>query len=195
MLSFECQIFPNETYNHIYSAKKKSPDYNRRYSDQTVNVLFAGNCTGEYFGSGPVCRCQEAMRYFVSQLSHHFDWFIFLDDDVFIRPFSFFYLLQSILPQNEYTPLFDRLNELINQPLSLSRSIKNNTLLQLGQKPLALLSSSRYRGFESSTAWKGTDPNSYEVNTSNCSVSGVHDFAFAQPVILNRCFRLNAYLG
>ena len=27
------------------------------------NVLLARNCTGEYFGYGPTCRCQEAMRY------------------------------------------------------------------------------------------------------------------------------------
>lgn len=26
------------------------------------NVLLARNCTGEYFGYGPTCRCQEAMR-------------------------------------------------------------------------------------------------------------------------------------
>lgn len=59
-------------------------------------ALYIGNCTGEYFGSGPTCRCQETIRYFLVNKDSHFknvQWFIFQDDDIYLRP----YALQNFL--------------------------------------------------------------------------------------------------
>jgi hypothetical protein len=57
--------------------------------DSRFNYLFTGNCTGEYFGIGPTCRCQEAMRYFYTSPSlAHTSWFIFIDDDIYFRPYA-----------------------------------------------------------------------------------------------------------
>jgi hypothetical protein len=48
------------------------------------------NETGEYYGLGPTCRCQETMRYYyyLNDIHKSFDWFIFMDDDIYIRPYS-----------------------------------------------------------------------------------------------------------
>ena len=72
-----------------------------RNSNQKVSVAWSGNCTGEYFGIGPTCRCQEAMRYFYynsyTDKKTKRNWFIFIDDDIYIRP----YALTSFLEQYE----------------------------------------------------------------------------------------------
>ena len=59
-----------------------------------LSVLFVGNCTGEYFGYGPVCRCQESLRYFLTREQHA--WFAFMDDDLYLRPHSLLALLGDI---------------------------------------------------------------------------------------------------
>jgi hypothetical protein len=67
-------------------------------------ALYVGNCTGEYFGSGPTCRCEEAIRYFLNHEQTTFrevKWMIFMDDDVYLRPFAF----SSFLSQFENTHL------------------------------------------------------------------------------------------
>jgi hypothetical protein len=63
------------------------------------NVLYTGNCTGEYFGIGPTCRCQESMRYFNQEpsMSRH-EWFIFIDDDIHFRPHSLRAMLSGFHP-------------------------------------------------------------------------------------------------
>lgn len=69
--------------------------------DKTVNVLYTGNCTGEYFGIGPTCRCQEAMRFFLThQETSKAEWFIFMDDDIYYRPYSLVSMLYA-LQQNQ----------------------------------------------------------------------------------------------
>ena len=59
---YSCRIFSHE---HKYPTN----DHN-----EMVRILWMGNCTGEYFGIGPVCRCQEAMRYFYNNLMHSHEW-------------------------------------------------------------------------------------------------------------------------
>ena len=89
----------------------------------TANILWVGNCTGEYFGIGPTCRCQESMRYYLGSADPSLRstrWFIFMgkpplailccppsrlchphyrrptrppDDDLYIRPYSLLALL------------------------------------------------------------------------------------------------------
>ena len=41
-----------------------------------LKVLVSRNCTGEYFGMGPTCRCQESMRFYFLSLSkyYQYDW-------------------------------------------------------------------------------------------------------------------------
>lgn len=81
-----------------------------------MNVLFVGNCTGEYFGIGPACRYQETARYFLSHAGMRnykqgaiakphigkfkdVEWFLFIDDDLYIRPYSLMSMLKT-LPQS-----------------------------------------------------------------------------------------------
>jgi len=45
---------------NLTSAMKFSAEFTGTILE--FNVLLARNCTGEYFGYGPTCRCQEAMR-------------------------------------------------------------------------------------------------------------------------------------
>ncbi len=61
------------------------------------NVLWTANCTGEYFGLGPTCRCQEAMRYFnTAPPLHSAEWFVFTDDDVHLRPHAVVSMLNEL---------------------------------------------------------------------------------------------------
>jgi hypothetical protein len=85
------------------------------------HALFIGNCTGEYFGIGPTCRCQEAMRWFYnSPAMAAVEWFIFIDDDIYFRP----YALRELL-----FPTSARLD------------------VEMYQHPMALVSAEQYRGF------------------------------------------------
>lgn len=61
-----------------------------------VNVLLTANCTGTYFGLGPTCRCEESMRFFwtASRFST-VQWFMFIDDDVYIRPLPLMTMLSG----------------------------------------------------------------------------------------------------
>ena len=71
----------------------------RSYSNATaptLQVLYMGNCTGEYFGIGPTCRCQESMRYFLSHFVNSTRWFMFMDDDVYVRPHSLRRMLELV---------------------------------------------------------------------------------------------------
>jgi len=72
--------------------------------------LFAANCTGEYYGIGPTCRCQEAMRYFSfssppSLNMSTAEWFIFMDDDLYVQPFLLLALLSRFHAQEDAVAL------------------------------------------------------------------------------------------
>jgi hypothetical protein len=63
------------------------------------NVLLARNCTGEYFGYGPTCRCQEAMR---CNTIHVSSYALPIQHPFRVRTLTsrhcWFLLLQQILP-------------------------------------------------------------------------------------------------
>ncbi len=84
----------NETVLYRCNEDAKPP---KRNISTTLKVLWIGNCTGEYFGVGPSCRCQESMRYYMTA-NHlkHTQWFLFMDDDVYIRPYSLTSFLNSL---------------------------------------------------------------------------------------------------
>ena len=69
-------------------------------AEREANVLWVGNCTGEYFGIGPTCRLQETMRWYVrSPASAHLSgtkWFIFIDDDLYLRPWGLVSFLAKV---------------------------------------------------------------------------------------------------
>ena len=97
------------------------------------NVLFTANCTGEYFGMGPTCRCQEAMRYYMTEPSlAKVDWFLFLDDDTYIRPYSLVALLNRLESANG-----DGIHKIQSD------------------QPIALVSPANLRNFDFSKGWKG----------------------------------------
>jgi hypothetical protein len=82
------------------------------------DALWAGNCTGEYFGIGPTCRCQEAMRFYeTSPALSDTEWMIFMDDDIYYRPFA----LETVL---------SRLAQ------------------EKGKSSIAVVSANRYRSFQ-----------------------------------------------
>lgn len=79
----------HETLNQYHQEKQRG-----------IHVLYTSQCKGSYFGIGPTCRCQEAMRYYYTEQSifAQTEWFLFMDDDVYLRPFGlqyFLYLLQQ----------------------------------------------------------------------------------------------------
>lgn len=72
--------------------------YNTQPNNQSFQALYIGNCTGEYFGSGPTCRCQESMRYFLHHTTRFegVPWFMFIDDDIYLRPYVFIRLMDKL---------------------------------------------------------------------------------------------------
>jgi len=72
-------------------------------AEREANVLWVGNCTGEYFGIGPTCRLQETMRWYVrSPAAAHLSatkWFIFIDDDLYLRPWGLVSFLAKVSSQ------------------------------------------------------------------------------------------------
>lgn len=116
----------NASPKSSYNSKKKDSNANGYATESRyLNALWTGNCTGEYFGFGPTCRCQESLRYLY--YSHKFKdvtWFAFMDDDVYVRPPSLLAMLNQF-PSN-------------SKPNSSA---------------VALISSSIYRGFGFSKFW------------------------------------------
>ena len=76
-------------YRDVVSVWNCSLPYARPASHPRLwlHVLMAHACTGEYFGAGPTCRAEEAMlAYLQLPTLQHTSWFIFIDDDVYMRP-------------------------------------------------------------------------------------------------------------
>ena len=110
---------PKASYNSKIDSNANGYATESKY----LNALWTGNCTGEYFGFGPTCRCQESLRYlYYSPKFKDVNWFVFMDDDVYIRPPS----------------LLSMLNQFPSKPSSAA---------------VALISSSIYRGFGFSKFW------------------------------------------
>ena len=117
---YTCPIYEVESHYKTGDSNDKSKLQSQALLYE-FNALWTGNCTGEYFGYGPTCRCQESMRYFYTDPSFKSkEWFIFMDDDIYFRP----YALQSML-----------------STLSSNKAIKVDG-------PLAVVSASKYRAFQ-----------------------------------------------
>lgn len=98
------------TPNHLYQQQNRrlkahSPqttsnnvvnEYTCPRGDLNVDIkfLWIANCTGEYFGIGPTCRCQEAMRYYNNHPGLG-NWFGFFDDDMHLRPYALTSMLKE----------------------------------------------------------------------------------------------------
>lgn len=106
-----------ENRNYLYNCPVSYVPYNNFSSyyyhneSQTTSVLqhsfqalYIGNCTGEYFGSGPTCRCQESIRYFLANKLRFstVQWFAFMDDDNYIRPHLTINILNEISLNSTY---------------------------------------------------------------------------------------------
>lgn len=133
---YSCRLKPESRRihaNHSSSSTLSHPETSLLSHTRSVNVLFTANCTGEYFGMGPTCRCQEAMRYFMNEPTlREVQWFLFLDDDTYIRPYSLLSMLESIESANGEQP----------------HKIQSD-------KPIALVAPSNTRNFDFSKGWKG----------------------------------------
>jgi hypothetical protein len=166
---------PSENVAHLYSCPIYEVEAHYKTSqDVTVdlavtkesststplyefNALWTGNCTGEYFGYGPTCRCQESMRYFNHDpVLQKKEWFIFMDDDIYYRPYALVSLLSSLSEDKQ-------------------RAGSN--------APIALVASNRYRSFQFS---KSGPKNDTAKASHRCKDSPAYEFAIAQPAILNR---------
>ncbi|KAJ1448107.1 hypothetical protein M885DRAFT_623741 [Pelagophyceae sp. CCMP2097] len=63
---------------------------------EATRVLYLANCTGEYMGLGPVCRCQESIRFWLYSKEYaETEWFMFVDDDNYFRPEALNALLEG----------------------------------------------------------------------------------------------------
>ncbi len=156
---------------NTFNISNNSGSYNETVLSHTTpysfKVLYMANCTGEYFGSGPTCRCQESMRYFnTAQQLRDVEWFVFIDDDIYLRP----YALASML--GEISPTANANNN--NSDNKVHAELRHNVNID---GPVALVAPVIPRNFEFSKAWR---------NIANCTVPKVHDFFMAQPAILNR---------
>lgn len=89
---YQCVIAPEASklrYKKLMRANltDNTPSEYITPNPEPFQFLVTGNCTGEYYGYGPTCRCQESMRYyFQSRKLRNVQWYLFLDDDVYIRP-------------------------------------------------------------------------------------------------------------
>jgi hypothetical protein len=71
-------------------------EYDCPVPNSRINVLFTTNCTGTYFGRGPTCRCEESIRFFLYEKRfQNVEWFMFIDDDLYIRPTPLMSFLRS----------------------------------------------------------------------------------------------------
>jgi len=103
------------------------------------------------------------MRFYLySAECAHLEWFTFLDDDVYIRPFAFTSMLQGF-----------KLNTL-NGSIA-STSLRDDASLRM---VFALVSTRAYRSFQFSKAWIKTG--------SHCNDSRLHNFPVAMPAVLTR---------
>jgi len=121
-------------------------------------ALWVANCTGEYFGYGPVCRCQEAMRFYLNSddMKNSHDWFAFIDDDVYLRPYALSSMLQAFLARAATTTKVKGFDDL----------------------EVVLVSTRAYRSFQFSKAW---------VKAGQvCNISHLHNFPVAMPAIISR---------
>ncbi len=132
-----------------------------------IKVLYPANCTGEYFGVGPTCRCQESIRYFLRHSEtktgkfKDIKWFLFLDDDVYIRPFGLISLLRT-LEQNT------------------SSVFSKSNLLSIHDHPIALVSAQLFHGLHLKPK-QGTN-----VAKEKCRRLMSVDYCFAQPALMNK---------
>lgn len=113
---YDCPIYQKDFYElHENNVTNYHSNYNIHFINKddivlNMKVLWVGNCTGEYFGSGPTCRCQESMRYFLNSYQYKIiNWFAFIDDDIYFRPFGVLRMLKDI--ENNRT--------MMNKPLAL----------------------------------------------------------------------------
>ena len=135
---------------HLYASAPQMNSINRTdvyECEQGIKVLYVGNCTGEYFGMGPTCRCQEAMRYFIFSQQQEFTsfsgayslsgvkWFAFMDDDVYIRPYSLLALTRRVQSHDAF-----------RQHLACHKTADFSTSVS-GSKGVVLVSTNTSRGF------------------------------------------------
>lgn len=133
VIQFKCPIYEMESHYGLSTRTDTSNasftnPMKTQYMTSTLlyefDALFVANCTGEYFGIGPTCRCQESMRFFNQDASmQKAEWFIFMDDDIHFRPHA----LQTML-----TGLSDG----------------TNTNITHTDQGLALVGTNNYRTFE-----------------------------------------------
>lgn len=165
---YSCPIYELDAHYHSWGGGTnetlRSPTANKQNAMlYDFNALWTGNCTGEYFGMGPTCRCQEAMRYFLHEPSmQHNEWFIFIDDDILFRPYSLLSMLNE-LTKTGGPPV-----------LKVTAATDGNRI--------ALVGPTKYRGFDFSKKTQRDD--SPELH--RCKNSTAYEFAFAQPAIINR---------
>lgn len=135
--------------------------YRRNQNKKAFNAIYAGNCTGEYYGIGPTCRCQAAMRFFLAyardSMFKNSQWLLFLDDDVYLRPFA----VKKVL-------------ELISLP-----TLPNH-------QPVVLVSDSLNTGFRFSQAPALKNNGNACCNRRTPCKTPIFEFGFAQPAFINR---------
>lgn len=191
---YKCPLHREESYKYQKQQKtsaKVLPAADLQGLDREITVLRAANCTGEYFGYGPTCRCQETMRYFISQSvsydnsagrsKNRWEWFMFIDDDIYMRPYAVLSFINTFEKQHK-------------KQLKDSGGTTSST-------PLVVVATSKLKGFEFSKVWKHDGngrlrsqeqesrqkfSNVTDALPINCSVPGVHRFSRAQPVLINR---------
>jgi hypothetical protein len=182
-----------EKVERVKTLVRKSYLHSHRQpsTKRPIQILFTANCTGEYFGMGPTCRCQEAMRYFLSQsnsktksnnqqeLQHtvnamgnkfeNVEWFLFMDDDVYLRPFALISLLRTLTSNRNHTS--DLLNKEHKQQ-AIDIASRN--------QPIAMVSAQFFHG--PMIRPKQGSATAKDKCRSLLSV----DYCFAQPALLNK---------
>ena len=173
---------------HLYASAPQTTSVNRTdlyECEQGIKVLYIGNCTGEYFGMGPTCRCQEAMRYFMINQQKdststseiptlgNVRWFAFMDDDLYIRPYSLLAMTQRMESHDQFRQHFMHNGGTDSSSTSIS-----------GSNGVVLVSTSTSRGFGFSKRHGLFDHDLGRANLDHTCRQ--HKFPICMPAIIHR---------
>ena len=168
-----------------------------REERHALNVLYVGNCTGEYFGIGPACRYQETSRYFLSHAGlrnvppgairpqsnqgkfRHVEWYLFIDDDLYVRPYGLLSMLRSLPRQHSGEAKVARMKgrKGYHDSQDEDRQSESQSESVSVDFPVALLAPLFQRSFRFSARW--------DRKAVNCDTP-VHNLHIAMPALINR---------
>jgi hypothetical protein len=83
-----------EEYRCLYHKNISTHSY--IHDKGEFHALRLGFCEGSYYGRGPTCRCEMSLKWYLNaSTTASTDWFMFIDDDIYVRPHALGIMIQS----------------------------------------------------------------------------------------------------